>query len=126
MSPKEVIEKWAKCFNERDAVGLAALYHKDAVCLQIAIGSPLNGQAAILEDAKSFFKNIPDNVTNIINLIQAEDWVSVEWTGGGTFQPTGKKFEFRGCGFFQITEGKIKLQRGYWDMLQWQKATGLI
>jgi steroid delta-isomerase-like uncharacterized protein len=122
VSPKEVIKKWERHFNERDAESLAGLYHEDATNLQISIGVPLIGKAAILEDMRKFFSNIPDNVTNIFNIVESGEWVAIEWTGGGTFLPTGVKFEFRGCGFFQVTDGKIKLQRGYWDMLQWQKA----
>jgi ketosteroid isomerase-like protein len=116
---------WEKYFNERDAEKLAQLYHEQASALQIAIGLPLLGRRAILEDSRQFFGNIPDNFTTVFNRIESGTWVAIEWTGGGTFVPTGKKFEFRGCGFFEIVDGLIKTQRGYWDMLQWQKAVGV-
>jgi predicted ester cyclase len=46
----------------------------------------------------------------------------LEWFGGGTWQgkfaemaPNGRSFTLRGCGFFHLTEGKIRFQRGYFD-----------
>jgi hypothetical protein len=40
-------------------------------------------------------------------------------------EPTGKSFKLRGCGFFQIVNGNIKLQRGYWDKLTWFNQIGI-
>jgi limonene-1,2-epoxide hydrolase len=31
----------------------------------------------------------------------------------------------RGCGFFQIVDGKIRSQRGYWDRATWFNQLGL-
>ena len=42
------------------------------------------------------------------NIFEDGNWSILEWK-----DPLG----LRGCGFFHITEDKIKLQRGYWDKL---------
>ena len=125
ISPGDVIKTWERYFNERDAERLADLYHPEATNLQIAVGHVLEGRAAILDDFRQFFANIPDNTTHILNVIESNDWISIEWEGGGTFAPTGQAFTFRGAGFFQIHDGLIKVQRGYWDMLDWCRVTGL-
>ena len=39
--------------------------------------------------------------------------------------PTGRSFTLRGCGFFQIVDGKIRSQRGYWDRATWFNQLGL-
>jgi len=39
-------------------------------------------------------------------MIETKEWIVLEWE-----DPVG----VRGCGVFQIMDGKIKLQRGYWD-----------
>jgi pimeloyl-ACP methyl ester carboxylesterase len=39
--------------------------------------------------------------------------------------PTGRTFTLRGCGFFQIVDGKIRSQRGYWDRATWFNQLGL-
>lgn len=124
-SPEDVIREWVNYFNTREPEKLASLYHEDATNLQIAVGVPLVGREAMLKDFREFFANIPDNFTNLEQLIINGDRVTIEWTGGGTFKPTGKSFTMQGCGFFLIVDGKIKSQRGYWDMAKWCKAIGV-
>ncbi|MBM0742917.1 ester cyclase [Phormidium sp. CLA17] len=70
--------------------------------------------------------------THIENLFEDEEWAILEWSGGGTFvgdraalDPVGKPYTLRGCGFFHITDGKIRFQRGYWDKLTWFKQVGV-
>ncbi|MBS1984459.1 MAG: nuclear transport factor 2 family protein [Bdellovibrionales bacterium] len=65
----------------------------------------------------NFFKNIPDTFTKVENFFEDGEWAILEWSGGGTFMGTGtpKPFKLRGCGFFHVIDGKIKIQRGYWD-----------
>jgi steroid delta-isomerase-like uncharacterized protein len=129
---KQIIQKWVAAFNARDARAVAELYHEDAINLQVAIGIPLVGRVAIQENMKQFFEAFPDNYTNIVNLFEDGDWVILEWEGGGTLlgamgniQPTQKHFKLQGCGFFQIVDGKIKVQRGYWDKETWFKQIGV-
>lgn len=129
MSPKEVIKKWVEAFNKRDAELGASLYHVDAEILQIAFGTPLTGRDAICQDLKSFFKHNPDNETHIVRLYEDGDWAMVEWIGNATFykdpDSEGKPFKLQGCGFFHIVDGKIKLQRGYFDKHTWFKQVDL-
>ena len=42
------------------------------------------------------------------NLFEDGQWAILEWR-----DPLG----LRGCGFFQVVDGKIRFQRGYWDRL---------
>ena len=90
------------------------------------------GKARIKEDLTSFFAAFPDNVTHIENLLEAGEWAILEWSGGATWKgefasnaPNGKTFTLRGCGFFHVVEGKIKVQRGYWDRATWFKQLGI-
>ena len=106
MKPKEVVEKWIELFNEGNGKQIAELYHVDAINHQVA-NEPVSGKAAIQEMFIAEFQSaemtcIPENI------FEDDDWVILEWR-----DPLG----FRGCGFFQITEEKIKFQRGYWDKL---------
>jgi hypothetical protein len=50
------------------------------------------------------------------NLFEDGDWAILEWR-----DPLG----LRGCGFFQVVEGRIRLQRGYWDKLSFLRQHGL-
>ncbi len=114
MKPKELIEKWIEIFNEGDAVRIAELYHSDAINHQVA-NEPIKGKVAIEEMFASEFSQaemtcIPENI------FTDGEWAILEWK-----DPLG----LRGCGFFQVTNGKIKFQRGYWDKLSFLRMHNL-
>lgn len=50
------------------------------------------------------------------NLFEDGDWTILEWR-----DPKG----LRGCGLFQVMDGKIAFQRGYWDSLSFLRLHGL-
>ena len=107
-------------------------YADNAVNFQVAAGEPAVGKEQIRRDAAEFFRGFPDSYSIVENIIADEDWAAWEWSGGGTFggefygvQPTNKTYKLRGCGFFQFKDGKIILQRGYWDKLTWFSQIGL-
>ena len=130
-STKDVFEQWISAFQSKDVETIVSLYHNDAVNWQIA-DQPAKGKEEIRKMTESFFTSFPDAYTNIENIMYDGEWASWEWIGGGTFlkdmgdmKATGKKFEIRGCGFFLIQEGKVKIQRGYWDKASWCKQIGI-
>lgn len=123
--------EWIEAFKARDPDRVAALYHDDAVNWQVADDAVV-GRENIRSMTAQFFTSFPDSYTNIENVMADGDWVAWEWIGGGTFlndlgpiKATGKSFEIRGCGFFHIVDGKIKLQRGYWDKVSWYTQIGV-
>ncbi len=124
-SPKQILSEWVRLMNTHDPVALAELYDENATNLQVATGNPLLGREAIREDFRTFFSNIPDTYTKIENLFEDGEWAILEWSGGGTFKPTGKGFSLHGCGFFRCNDGKIVFQRGYWDRFTWFSQIGL-
>jgi limonene-1,2-epoxide hydrolase len=108
--PKEVLIQWVDAFNKADVNALAELYHDDAVNHQVA-NKPVEGKAAIkrmFEDefAAAEMVCIPENI------FEDGEWAIMEWK-----DPEG----LRGCGFFRVVDGKIKLQRGYWDKLSFMQ-----
>ena len=130
--PREVVAAWVEAFNRRDAHAAAALYHEDAVNWQIAAGEPAVGRPAIVDGLLAFFQAFPDNYTHVESLYQDGEWAILEWSGGGTWRgefaglpPNGRAFRLRGCGFFHVVAGQIKLQRGYWDKATWFGQLGI-
>lgn len=114
MSPKHTLLLWIDAFNKADAEEISALYTEDAINHQVA-NAPVVGRAAIREMfAREFAATqmtcIPENIfTN-------GEWSILEWK-----DPNG----LRGCGFFQVHQGKIVFQRGYWDKLSFLKLHNL-
>lgn len=114
MKPKEVVENWVKLFNAGDADKIAELYRVSAVNHQVA-NDPIVGQDAIKEMFSDEFKTA--EMTCIpVNIFEDGEWAILEWK-----DPLG----LRGCGFFHVIEGKIELQRGYWDKLSFLKMHNL-
>ena len=85
-SPREVVLAWVEAFNRRDADAAAALYHEDAVNLQVAAGEPTVGRRAMRDGFAYFFRAFPDNYTTPVNLLQDGEWAVLEWEGGGTWR----------------------------------------
>lgn len=114
MNAKELINEWVKRFNEGDAEKIAELYHKDAINHQVA-NEPVKGKDAIKEMFQNEFATA--EMTCIpINILQDGIWGVLEWK-----DPLG----LMGCGFFQVIDGKIKMQRGYWDKLSFLELHNL-
>ncbi len=104
VTPKGVVRRWIAAFNAADPDALAALYHDDATNHQVAKG-PVKGRDAIhrlfaTEFAAAAMECIP------VNLFEDGEWAILEWK-----DPKDRL----GCGFFHVIDGKIALQRGYWD-----------
>ncbi|MEX2088632.1 MAG: nuclear transport factor 2 family protein [Bacteroidota bacterium] len=114
MTPKEVVREWIKRFNAADVERLAELYAPDAVNHQV-VTDPLHGRDAIREMFSIEFGRAT-MVCIEENLFESGDWAILEWR-----DPLG----LRGCGFFQIRDGRIVLQRGYFDQLTFFKQQGL-
>ncbi len=114
MSPKQVVEEWVRRFNAADLRGLLELYAEDAVNHQV-VTEPLVGRIAIgrmfeIEFGRASMVCIPEQIH------EAGDWAILEWK-----DPLG----LRGCGFFLIRDGRIALQRGYFDQLTFFRLQGI-
>jgi hypothetical protein len=114
MTPRAVLENWISLFNAADIDGIVGLYAEDAVNDQVAL-DPVIGRNAIhrmfeREFAAAKMVCIP------VAIHEAGDVVALEWK-----DPIG----LRGCGFFTIVGGLIRLQRGYWDKLSFLRLHNL-
>jgi limonene-1,2-epoxide hydrolase len=113
-TPKAIVQKFVKAFNNADAKGLSELYSADAVNHQVA-ESPVKGRKAI---QKMFEKDFAAAEMSCIveNIFEDGEWTILEWR-----DPLG----LRGCGFFHVVDSKIIFQRGYWDKLSFLRQHGM-
>jgi limonene-1,2-epoxide hydrolase len=114
MRPKEIVQAWVEAFNRADVEALAGFYTEGAVNHQVA-ESPVEGREAIRTMFAAGFA-AAKMVCIVENLFEDGDWAILEWR-----DPLG----LRGCGFFQIRDGKIAFQRGYWDKLTFLRTHGV-
>ena len=114
MKPKELLLKWIEAFNNADAAAISNLYDDNAINHQVA-NEPVHGKQAIKEMFQGDFA-MAKMVCIVENIFEDGNWAILEWR-----DPLG----LRGCGFFHVIEGKIVLQRGYWDKLSFLKQNNL-
>lgn len=131
-SPREILTTWLAATNQRDPYALAGLYHENAESHHISLGTVTRGRAALQQSFITFFRAFPDTYAHPENILESGPWGIVEWSGGGTFtgqlgnlQPTGRSFTLRGSAFLRINEGKITLQRCYYDRASWCSQLGI-
>jgi limonene-1,2-epoxide hydrolase len=111
VTPKMVVRRWIAAFNHADVDAIVALYRPDATNHQVAL-EPVVGRDAIRamferEFAAAQMECIPEN------LFEDGEWAILEWR-----DPKG----LRGCSFFEVIDGHIAFQRGYWDRLSFEAA----
>jgi limonene-1,2-epoxide hydrolase len=112
-SPKRLLIAWVEAFNRKDVDALAAMYSEDAVNHQVA-EAPVEGREAIRAMFAAGFA-AAEMVCIVENLFEDGEWAILEWR-----DPLG----LRGCGFFQVVNGYIVFQRGYWDKLTFLRQHG--
>jgi limonene-1,2-epoxide hydrolase len=113
-TPKEVVENWIVAFNAGDAVALGELYAEDAINHQV-MWDPVEGRAAIQSMFQREFVRA-EMFCIVENLFEDGAWAILEWR-----DPKG----LRGCGIFNVVDGYIRFQRGYWDQLSFSRQQGL-
>jgi limonene-1,2-epoxide hydrolase len=114
MRPKEVLSRWVDAFNDADAEMISSLYDESAVNHQVA-NEPVIGKQNIRNMFVQEFSQAK-MICIVENIFEDGQWAIMEWR-----DPLG----LRGCGFFQIVDNKIILQRGYWDKLSFLKQNNL-
>ncbi len=114
MTPKEVILKYIKAFNDANIRNMAELYADDAVNHQVMF-EPVKGQKAIKKMLEHDFAQTK-MVCIIENIFEDGEWITLEWK---------ESQGLRGCEIFRVVNSKIQLQRGYWDRLAFYKEHDL-
>jgi len=114
MTAKSIVEMWVEAFNSGNADAIAEFYSEDAINHQVA-ESPVEGKEAIREMFTREFSQA-EMTCLVENIFEDGEWAILEWK-----DPLG----LQGCGFFHVQEGKIVIQRGYWDKLSFLRMHNL-
>ena len=109
-SSKRIAQEWIRIFNERDSDGLVELYDKQAIYKRVP-GKEMVGRAEIMDYLGKVFL-LDDFFIITKNVIEDGQWTAIEWVD---------KYGLCGCEFFQVMNGKIMVQKGYWDRESFRK-----
>lgn len=114
MRPRQLVQAWVQAFNRADVDALASFYSEDAVNHQVA-ESAVRGREDIRQMFAAGFASTKMHCI-VENIFEEGEWAILEWR-----DPTG----LRGSGCFHVIDGRIKVQRGYWDKLSFLRLHGL-
>ena len=121
-TPKEIAMKWVAAYNGHNPDAAAALYNENVTNVQLPWGKPVQGREAMRATYLKVFQAFPDIRVEVENLLEDGPWIVVEWRFNGTMRgefaghlPNNRSFNMRGCEIFQVIDGKILDQHGYWD-----------
>ncbi|MDF2159373.1 ester cyclase [Algoriphagus sp. CAU 1675] len=122
LTPKNLALKWIEFYNSHNPENAASLYHENVTNIQLPYDKPIQGRESMRITYENIFKAFPDIRIEALNIVENGTWVVVEWNFSGTmkgefagYSPNNNKFDMRGCEIFQIENGKILIQHGYWD-----------
>ena len=121
-APKQIAMRWVAAYNSHNPDAAAALYDENVTNVQLPWGKPVQGREAMRATYLKVFQAFPNICVEVENLFEDGPWAIVEWRFSGTMQgefaghlPNNCAFNMRGCELFQIVDGKILVQHGYWD-----------
>jgi limonene-1,2-epoxide hydrolase len=125
-SPIELVRRFCAAWSDNTgAAELAAFFTDEAVYHNIPL-EPVTGREAIAEAIASFIRPGPPGIESIefrvINIAAAGPVVMTERVD--VFKVSGKAIELPVMGTFEVSEGKIKAWRDYFDLNQFTTRMG--
>jgi steroid delta-isomerase-like uncharacterized protein len=127
------VRSYFDAMNARDARAMAQHWSEDGVDDIVPMGV-LRGRDEIRDYMASVFAAMPDARTTLGRLVAGETSCAVEWRLEGTFdgeafmeiEPTGKHVEIRGCDMFELEDGLLVSNAGYFDGAAFARQIGLL
>ena len=125
-SPIEVVRRFCAAWSDdRPASDLAAFFTDDAVYHNIPL-APVKGREAIANNIATFIRPGPPSIESIelrvINIAANGPVVMTERVD--VFKLPDKSFALPVMGTFEVSDGKIKAWRDYFDMNQFTSQMG--
>ena len=130
---EEKLRSYFEAIDNRDAAAALSHWREDGVDDVVPVGM-LRGRDEIGAFYRSIFAAMPDARTTVTRLIAGEQSCAVEWRVEGTFdgaahmgiEPTGGHVEIRGFDLFELEDGEIVSNTGYFDGAGYARQIGML
>ena len=127
------VRSYFEAMDRRDVEAIVSHWREDGVDDMVPVGV-LRGRDEMRQYFKSVFAATPDARTTVTRLIAGEQSCAVEWRIEGTFdgapylgiEPTGKHIEIRGLDLFELEDGQIVTNTGYFDGASFARQIGML
>lgn len=128
------MDEYLDAWNSHDAERVASFMADGAIYEDVALGQRMTGHdeiVAFVNNASADFST--DFRFETITAMSTDDWYALEWTMSGTHDRetpglgmTNKSFSIRGASVGTLENGKIKLNRDYWNMADFLIQVGIL
>ena len=127
------VRSYFEAMDRRDVEAMVAHWREDGVDDMVPVGV-LRGRDELRQYFKSVFAASPDARTTVTRLVAGEQSCAAEWRIEGTFEgapylgiePTGKHIEIRGLDLFELENGEIVSNTGYFDGASFARQIGML
>ena len=127
------VRSYFEAMDRRDVEAMVSHWREDGVDDVVPVGL-LRGRDEMREYFKSVFAATPDAKTTVTRLVAGERSCAAEWRIEGTFEgapylgiePTGKHIEIRGLDLFELEDGEIVSNTGYFDGASFARQIGML
>ena len=133
----EVAKSQLIAFNDKNWDAAKEALATDTVYEEVATQRRIQGMEETLSAWKGWAKAFPDAKGDIENETVGDNTVTIELTWraihtgplllpGKNLAPTGKKVELRACEVIEVSRGKVKSLRHYFDLSSLQRQLGVM
>ncbi|HXJ66056.1 MAG TPA: ester cyclase [Actinomycetota bacterium] len=133
---REILDRYVELYNRGDLPSCMELYAEDAV--QLMHDGLFEGRSAIQNRLARDLRACPDAKYTVTSFIDQGDTFADEWTFTGTntgpitlpdgteVAASGRRMEIKGMEFVELRDGKIVVDKLYYDALAVMAQYGLI
>jgi steroid delta-isomerase-like uncharacterized protein len=127
------VRGYFEALARRDPEAMAAHWTEDGVDDVVPL-RPLRGTGEIVAFFRELFAAVPDLETTVTRVVAGETQAAVEWRMSGHFtgapfqgiDPTHRRVDMRGLDLFEVEDGKITSNTGYYDGMSFARQIGLM
>lgn len=136
MNPEDAVRRTIDAYNRHDVDAFAAMLDPNFVIYDPRFPEPLKA-TALRKMLEGYFRAVPDDKLEILNISAKGDTVAAEVAESGTFKgpletprgtipPTGRHFEFRWALFRRVnSKGLVEEARNYYDVVSTLRQFGV-
>jgi steroid delta-isomerase-like uncharacterized protein len=120
---RTVVNQWIEAFNGHNVSAIVSLYAENAELYDSGMKHPRHGRAEIEQWFTSRFRSMPSISYNPSSQLFTADQAAVTWTTNGRGPRLlgqswlARPFHVDGVSIFNLLNGHIQQQRGYYDHL---------
>jgi steroid delta-isomerase-like uncharacterized protein len=130
---EEHVRSYFEAIAARDLEAVGGHWREDGIDDVVPLGVK-RGRDEIVAMFRDMFAAAPDLETTVSRVVAGEKLAAVEWRMRGTFtgapfegiEATGKPIDLRGVDLFEVEDGQIVANSGYYDGADFARQIGML